>query len=95
VTWEPLFHIGTLDKKFLNRMRLTPGMKVKFTGARGVVNRRLDDPDNVSDVNVHSFDGPPYIPHQTHGSHCAINSVSNAVFVPPAEYKKSVKRTPL
>jgi hypothetical protein len=94
VTWEPLFYIETLDKKLLNRMRRTPGKKVKFTGARGGMNRRLRDPDNVSVVNVHSLAAPPYIPHQKHGSLCAVNSVANAVFVPPAEYKKLCETDP-
>ena len=86
VTWEPLSSLEPLDKTFVDKMHRNPGVRIKFTGARSGVHEQLCDPSTVLVVNRFTDLDPLFVAHQKHGSRCALNSVANAMHVPPNEY---------
>ena len=94
VTWEPKSNLKGISKKFMDKMHSQRGKKVKFTGVVDV--ETVTDIPSVLflweqagrggiDVNVI---------HQKPGSHCALNSVANGIYVPAIFYDALYKTDP-
>ena len=85
VTWEPAWCLETLDRRFMDEMHRRQFNRVKFTGSRGGAGEWMWDkiPGMMASGFRSGFGSLPLVAHQKDGSHCALNSVVNAVFIPP------------
>ena len=90
VTWEPRWCIENLHRPFVVEMHRKRGTRVKFTGARRLVDVRIQvaSSGSVLTVNCLSNPGLLIVANQKSGSHCALNSVANAIFIPSGLYRE-------
>ena len=97
VTWEPLWVVNDLDKRFQDDLHKYPGVKRKFTGSRGgwVRPSTLEPFPTVvvNDTLVAEVQAVKLINQKT-GKLCALNSVANVVRLPQALYEELIKDDP-